>query len=230
MLMQATNRAATTPLRRPEINDRYRVNQVDVVLIGGDRLFREGLRWLFAGSPVSIVGESATIEEAVADHAAPDVAILLDGPIGGLALDGLRRGWPKSRAVVLASRTQAGALADAVEAGVDGYLLKDMEPAALVQAIVLVRMGGNVFPTAMATDLMRATERTDRRDARLTPREIDILHGLLEGHANKVIANRLGTTDATVKAQLRHLLRKIGAENRTQAALWAREHGIVRPN
>jgi len=121
-------------------------------------------------------------------------------------------------------------LTAALRAGVDGCLFKDMSPVALVQAINLVALGENVAPLRMARSLAEGGRGRAATvgEARLTPREKDILYGLLAGHSNKVIANNLGTTDMTVKAQLRHLLRKIGATNRTQAALWARENGIDR--
>src|SRR3546814_489306 len=144
-------------------------------------------------------------------------------------MEEVARRWPEASAVVLSSRAEPGDMAQALDAGIGGYLLTDMSPAALAQAIGLVALGENVFPTRLSAGLSGAprTSASTSRRTTLTPREIDILHGLLDGRSNKVIARSLGTTDATVKAQLRHLLRKICVDNRTQAALWAREHGLA---
>jgi len=208
------------------------LQEVDTLLVGGNQLFREGLKRLFEGSPVMVAGEADSLAEAVSslEGGAPAVVVLLQVPNSAAEVEAMRRAWPETRVVVLAGQGDAGAMSRAMEAGIDGYLLTDMSPAALIHSISLVVMGENVFPTRLAFDLFRGgrgMEAPERRSTRLTRREIDILHGLLDGLSNKVIARNLGTTDATVKAQLRHLLRKIGAENRTQAALWARENGVA---
>lgn len=219
------------PMPHSQSSVRYAtLPDVQTHLIGGDLLFREGLKGLFSGSPIRVCGEAASIAEAVADGAeiTPDVVILLDAPRGGP--EELRRVWPDVRCVVLARSATAEALRTAIRLGIDGYLLTNMSPSALVQAISLVKTGESVFPTRLTAEVLEGSRSPDMvscRAANLTPRETDILHGLLNGHSNKVIANTLGTTDATVKAQLRHLLRKIGAENRTQAALWARAQGLA---
>lgn len=219
------------PMPHSQSSVRYAtLPDVPTFLVGGDLLFREGLKGLFNGSPVRVCGEAATVAEILedAERITPEVVILLDAPRG--SVPELRRIWPGVRCVVLARNATAEALKAAIQGGVDGYLLTNMSPWALVQAISLVKTGESVFPTRLTAELLespRTPEMVSCRAANLTPREVDILHGLLNGHSNKVIANNLGTTDATVKAQLRHLLRKIGAENRTQAALWARAQGIA---
>ncbi|MFN4090308.1 MAG: LuxR C-terminal-related transcriptional regulator [Alphaproteobacteria bacterium] len=207
---------------------------VAVALVGGDGLFREGLKRLFADTSVEVVADAAAPVPTLGRFGPPpQVIVLLDLPGAATRawqwMDEVSRRWPGTSAVVLSGRADAGDMALALDAGVAGYLLTDMSPAALAQAIGLVALGENVFPTRLFCALSGVGRGgpAGSRKVGLTPREIDILHGLLEGKSNKLIARTLGTTDATVKAQLRHLLRKIGVENRTQAALWAREHGIV---
>lgn len=232
--MQISAKTNLHPMTTASYGLRYAtLGDVRTVVVGGDLLFREGLKRLFAETPIRVCGEAASVAEAcrLTLDEAPEIAMLLDVPTSkeeGTVAE-LRAMWPSVRTVVLARRAEAGVLAAAVEAGVDGCLLTDMSPAALVQSLNLVRLGENVFPTRLTADLVKprgAIEGPSGRPINLTGREIDILRGLLNGQSNKMIANRLGTTDATVKAQLRHLLRKIGADNRTQAALWAREHRI----
>lgn len=232
--MQISAQSHLRPIDGGSFGLRYAtVSDVSVLLIGGDLLFREGLKRLFTETPVRVCAEAETVHQACAQQLehAPEVVILLESGFGGSAgtIADLRAKWPAVRTVVLARRADAGVLSAAFDAGVDGCLLTDMSPAALVQSLNLVRLGENVFPTRLAAELVKprgAVEAASGRPINLTGREIDILRGLLNGQSNKMIANRLGTTDATVKAQLRHLLRKIGVDNRTQAALWAREHRI----
>lgn len=206
-----------------------------VVIVGGDMLFREGLKRLLQSAPFELVGEAermAELEAMQAGGAAPEIVVVIDPPADPKAdwVEEVRAIWTGCRIVTLSNGVDETLLSAALRAGVDGCLFKDMSPAALVQSINLVALGENVAPLRMARSLAEgARGRTATvSEARLTPREKDILYGLLAGHSNKVIANTLGTTDMTVKAQLRHLLRKIGAANRTQAALWAREQGIER--
>lgn len=206
-----------------------------VVVVGGDMLFREGLKRLLQTAPFKLLGEVerlADLDGLKLAGARPEIVIVIDAPADPKAewVGELKGLWREARVVTLSNGADENVLTAALRAGVDGCLFKDMSPAALVQAINLVALGENVAPLRMARTLAeggRARPATVG-EARLTPREKDILYGLLAGHSNKVIANTLGTTDMTVKAQLRHLLRKIGATNRTQAALWARENGIER--
>jgi len=211
------------------------ISEYGVVIAGGDTLFREGLKRLLQTAPFELQGEVeriADLEGLRANGVDPDILIVVDAPADPKAewVAELRGLWANSRIVTLSNGANEALLSAALRAGVDGCLFKDMSPAALVQAINLVALGENVAPLRMARALAEGGRGRTATvgEARLTPREKDILYGLLAGHSNKVIANTLGTTDMTVKAQLRHLLRKIGATNRTQAALWARENGIER--
>lgn len=206
-----------------------------VMLVGGDMLLREGLKRLLQTAPFTLEGEAekiADLEAAKAANAAPDIIVVIDAPADPKAewVSEIKALWRNARIVTLSNGADEALLTAALRAGVDGCLYKDMSPVALIQAINLVALGENVAPLRMARSLAEGGRGRAATigEARLTPREKDILYGLLAGHSNKVIANNLGTTDMTVKAQLRHLLRKIGATNRTQAALWARENGIDR--
>lgn len=206
-----------------------------VMLVGGDMLLREGLKRLLQTAPFTLEGESekiADLEAAKAANAKPDIIVVIDAPADPKAewVAEIKALWSKARIVTLSNGADEALLTAALRAGVDGCLYKDMSPVALIQAINLVALGENVAPLRMARSLAEGSRGRSATvgEARLTPREKDILYGLLAGNSNKVIANTLGTTDMTVKAQLRHLLRKIGATNRTQAALWARENGIDR--
>jgi two-component system, NarL family, nitrate/nitrite response regulator NarL len=130
---------------------------------------------------------------------------------------------------VLAGDCSVDALRDAMNAGADGYLMKDVSPEALIQSLELVMMGEKVFPTnlaAMLFDLNNASSPVNSIRG-LSPREQEILRALVTGSSNKLIAIKLGITEATVKVHLKTLLRKIDVNNRTQAAIWAMNNGFT---
>jgi len=204
---------------------------VSLVVAGGEMLLREGLKRLFEGTALRIVGEvdlppaarqEAALTQTPAIVLAIDPHLAAGAPAPWLSLAAAT--LEQARVVALFSRGGDREVIAALRAGAAGCLFTAMPPAALVHAIHLVALGGNVFPTSISGAFASMPAGSD--DPTLTPRERDILRGLVAGQSNKEIANRLGTTDMTVKAQLRHLLRKLGAVNRTQAALWARENGF----
>lgn len=204
---------------------------VAVLLAGGDTLFREGLKRLFDATALSIVGEVETPSQLSkpASTLQPNIVIAADPAPVQTAMSSwhgtCKRLWPNARMIVLLSRGEDRDVIAALRAGADGCLFAAMSPAALIHAVTLVALGENVFPTRVGHQIFNNPS-VQPGQARLTPRERDILRGLLAGQSNKMIANELGTTDMTVKAQLRHLLRKLGVSNRTQAALWAHENGF----
>jgi len=195
-------------------------------------LFREGLKSLLTRNNLRVVAEVEAFAEASGPQgmAKPDVVVAVSPEFNGI--DGpawrerFEQSWPSCFVVVVAASSDDNVLIEALRAGADGCLFTDMSGETMAQAIKLVAMGENVFPTRVGKAFTHSIVRVER--SKLTPRERDILRGLLAGHSNKMIANALGTTDMTVKAQLRHLLRKLGVANRTQAALWAREQGLDR--
>lgn len=210
-----------------------------VVLIDASRLFREGLRRIFSDSSFVVAHESFSIEEALPfiESLQPSL-VLVDLPDGGDTLSApmeqLRAAAPRSRIVVLTESIRVNRLADALSAGVDGYLLKNMSADALHQSLRLVLLGEKVFPTDLAHLLTngRVMPRSDTRQMNhfngLSDREMQILGCLLNGAQNKQIAHELKISDGTVKVHLKAILKKIRVQNRTQAAIWALNHGIAR--
>jgi two-component system, NarL family, nitrate/nitrite response regulator NarL len=108
-------------------------------------------------------------------------------------------------------------------APLSGILTYDLSTATLVRSLLLVSSGERVFPHDLALRRKSASTSLEDRsnDARLSPREKEILSHLVAGHSNKLIARHLGITEATVKVHLKSVQRKIRVENRTQAAIWA---------
>jgi two-component system nitrate/nitrite response regulator NarL len=111
--------------------------------------------------------------------------------------------------------------------GADGFLIKNVSPEALIQSLQLIMLGEKVFPTNLASMLLDMNAVSPQHSVRgLSPREQEILQALVTGASNKLIAIKLGITEATVKVHLKTLLRKIDVNNRTQAAIWAMNNGF----
>ena len=158
--------------------------------------------------------------------------VIVDYPVDAdETLAALRAGFPNSRIVVLASELSAERLKAAMAAGADGCLMKDLSADALIQSLHLVMMGEKVFPTHLAALLISGRINTRAFDrpapAGLSATRAQIVRRLVIGDSNKVVANHLNITEATVKVHLKSLLRKINANNRTQAAIWAMNNGFV---
>jgi len=208
----------------------FEMTEHDTILIEPNRLFREGIKHLLAGSPFRLSNEYASIEQAVAGDDKSCKLVIVDYPVDASeTLAALRAGFPNSRIVVLASELSADRLKAAMGAGADGYLIKDVSPEALIQSLQLVVIGEKVFPTNLASLLLTqiAAPAPQGSWRGLSAREREILQHLVMGASNKLIANKLGITEATVKVHLKTLLRKIDVNNRTQAAIWAMNNGIV---
>jgi two-component system nitrate/nitrite response regulator NarL len=211
---------------------------VQVLLIDHNKLFREGLKLLLNGEKFSITGEAQTVAEGVnlVQGGLKAELVLLDmawnGDTEAETLRTLRDLLPDGRIVLLAADMDPQRLITALGAGADGCLMKDLSADALIQSLHLVMMGEKVFPTHLAALLISGrinTSAFDMPSARkgLSQREVQIVRCLLNGDSNKVVANHLNITEATVKVHLKSLLRKINATNRTQAAIWALNNGFA---
>jgi two-component system, NarL family, nitrate/nitrite response regulator NarL len=210
---------------------------IKVVLIGTNRLFRQGLRRLLDAEQFVVAGEArdlAALDELLDDRLAPDL-VIADLQAGNEPdLDCLRRLRARHdalRVVVLTDRLCLADMARLLNAGADGYLVNELSADALSLSLLLVMQGEKVLPSTLAG--MLADDRAEAADGalvqaqrNLTEREKQILACLLNGYSNKHIARALTISEGTVKVHLKSLMKKIAAANRTQAALWARNHGI----
>jgi two-component system, NarL family, response regulator LiaR len=201
------------------------------VLIADDHaVVRQGLRtFLDLQDDIEVVGEAADGEEALAaaERLAPDVVLvdLVMPKVDGI--DVIRRlgdHAPGARAVVLTSFIDDDRLFPVLRAGAAGYLLKDVQPHELVEAIRTVHDGGALLHPKVAARLLSELA-TDP----LTPREREVLVLIGRGMANKVIARELSLSEKTVKAHVSSILAKLGVHDRTQAALYAVREGLLGP-
>lgn len=217
------------------------MTQVNTVLVGSKTLMREGLKGLLANTSINIFAEAqrlADVDQVLGGRTADLVLFDVSEFSEELTeqLRQLKSRHPKTRVVMLTDMLDGAQLAASLAAGVDGYLMKEISYDALLQSLRLVMVGQKVFPTELATLLVNgapATPRTKRyisdevRERGLSERELQILQCLAQGDSNKIIANRLEITEATVKVHVKSLLRKIQANNRTQAAIWAVSQGLA---
>jgi two-component system, NarL family, response regulator LiaR len=201
------------------------------VLIADDHaVVRQGLRtFLDLQDDIEVVAEAADGAEALAaaERHAPDVVLidLVMPNVDGIeAIRGLRERVPEARAIVLSSFIDDEKLFPAVRAGAAGYLLKDVQPQELVEAIRTVHGGGALLHPKVASRLLEEIA-TDP----LTPREREVLALIARGMANKAIARELSLSEKTVKAHVSNILAKLGVSDRTQAALYAVRAGLAGP-
>lgn len=207
---------------------------VRVVLADDEPLMRAGLRTVLeVGGSVRVVGEAddgrALLEQV--DRHRPDVVLVDVQMPGSGGLDVLRTLCARPDAppaAVLTTFDLDDYVTEALRIGVQGFLLKDAEPDALVRAVLDLAAGGAVLdPRITARLLPRLAGGTPARPpVELTLREQQVLGGLSAGESNAAIGARLGLAPATVKKYVSALLVKLGAENRVQAALLAQGWGL----
>ncbi len=204
-----------------------------VMVIGANGLQRGGLRHLLTEEGFEVIAEAANVRHASQSAVASIDAILFDATgcqAVGEDVTTLRSVWPDSHVLLLADSITGMVLREALMAGADGCLTADTSSVALAQWVRYALAGGKVYPRGMAQILAQTPTPSGSASIggrSLSTREIQILTRLTGGHGNKQIANELGITEATVKVHLKSLLRKIGAVNRTQAAIWAMNNNIA---
>lgn len=211
------------------------INDIQTIFIIDDHpLFRKGLiQLLRAVGGFRLVGEAASGAEGVVSvrKLHPDL-LLLDlnmKEMSGLeVLKEIKRAELDTRVVMVTVSDAAEDLVGALRAGADGYLLKDMEPEAMIEALRSAAAGRIVVSDAL-THLMAAALRKDARpesvsEAGLTDQEQRILDHIASGLSNKLIARSLGIAEGTVKVHVKHILRKLDLRSRVEAAVWAVEH------
>jgi DNA-binding NarL/FixJ family response regulator len=197
---------------------------------------REGLVRLLGATPdIEVLGTASDGEEAVrlaAEHRPRVVLMDLSMPNvdGAEATRRIVAADHGTEVVILTSFSDREQILNALDAGAIGYLLKDADPSELVEGIRAAARGESpIDPKAARAMLTGRSRSSTEAGADLTAREREVLSLVAEGLPNKLISRRLEISEKTVKAHLTSVFARIGVSDRTQAALWAREHGVVRP-
>jgi DNA-binding NarL/FixJ family response regulator len=201
---------------------------IGVLLVDDHPLVRAGLSTLIdAADDMTVVGEAANGAEAVraCSRVGADVVLMdLSMPVldGVAATRQLLVDNPTVRVVVLSSFSDRARVRDAISAGAVGYVLKDAGPDEVIAAVRSAAAGHAPLDPRVASALLPSA--TPDPGAALSEREIEVLRLASKGLANKQIARELGIAERTVKVHLGNVFRRIGVNDRTSAALWAREH------
>jgi len=208
-----------------------------ILLIDDHTLFRMGLEELLERRGIEVAASVGDGYEGcrLAAELKPDV-ILLDlrmPDMDGLAvLNRLRAMGLTIPVVMLTTSSEERDLVQSLRSGAKGYLLKDMEPDALLSSLREILSGKTVVASDMTAVLARVIQgeasavRSPPGFGELTPRETEILCHLAEGQSNKVIARELGISDGTVKLHVKSILRKLRVHSRVEAAVLAVEQGL----
>jgi len=209
------------------------------VLIADDHsMVRQGIkRILELEGDIIVIAQASNGDEAVklAREYRPDVVLMdinMPGTTGLQAIKELKQDKNAYKVIVLTIHQDREYLFKTLQMGAEGYVLKDAEPAVLVEAIRNVNGGESYIQPNMTRELVREFNRVtlhekDKADENaLTPREIEVLELIAEGMINKEIAKQLYISEKTVKNHVSNIFKKLNVSDRTQAAIYAFKHNM----
>ena len=191
-------------------------------------MLREGIAAVLANEPdMSLIAEASNGLEAIEQFRThrPDVTLMdVQMPeVNGIdAILKIREEFPDARIIVLTTYTGDAQAARAFKAGASGYLLKNMVRKELIDTIRMVHAGKKKIPAEIAVEIAQ-----HHSDDALTEREMEVLRGVAAGNANKMVAQLLNISEETVKAHMKSILSKLGANDRTHAVTIALRRGII---
>jgi NarL family two-component system response regulator LiaR len=209
-------------------------------------MVRQGLRTFLelqntSALPIEVTGEAANGVEAVelAHRTQPDIVLLdlvMPEMDGIQATPRIIESSPKTRVIILTSFGEEDKVLPAIRAGAQGYLLKDIPPNELVQAVREVYLGKVQLHPEVAKKLMsavagkeepRSSHVATQSEEGLTEREQEVLQLIADGRNNREIAEKLVISEKTVKTHVSNILSKLHLDDRTQAAIYALRHGLT---
>jgi DNA-binding NarL/FixJ family response regulator len=202
--------------------------KICVLSIDDHPLVREGVAALINDqTDMRIVGQASTGRDGIKlfRELRPDIALMdvrLPDVSGIDAMITIRSEFSDAKIIIVTSSEGDVEMQRALEGGARGYMLKSMPPSALLDAIRRVHAGKKAIPPEIASHLANHLS-----DEALTGREIEILQQVAEGNRNRDIADRLFISEGTVKVHIKHIMEKLGANDRTQAITIAVRRGII---
>jgi DNA-binding NarL/FixJ family response regulator len=209
------------------------VRRISCLLVDDHSIVREGLRRVLSqADDMVVVGEASTGETAIdmAGRRRPDVVLMdarMPGVGGIVATQRLVGAHPEVRVIMFTAHAEQDLLWEALDAGAQGFVLKDSDSGALVDAIRQIVAGDPYVDPRLAPDFLRQVHRP-RQGGALSAREREILQMLADGYSNREVSERLVVSVETVKTHVKHILAKLEAEHRTQAVAIGIRQSIIR--
>lgn len=210
---------------------------VTILVVDDHTVVRQGVRALLDSHPdLQVIGEAESAEEALplVQELVPDVVLLdlvLPGMNGVEATREIKRISPRTQIVVLTSSAEDEHIFPALRAGALSYLLKDIRPRELAESARKAARGESVLHSRIAARMIQEVRETTRKVppafAELTPRELEVLQLLADGQTNADIAERLVLSEKTVRGYVSNILSKLHLEDRTKAAVFAWQQGLM---
>ena len=202
--------------------------RIRILSVDDHPLLREGLAAIINNQQdMLLVAQASNAEEAIQQYRKhqPDITLMdlrLPDKSGIDALIAVRAEFPAAHVIMLTTFEGDVEIQRALEAGARGYLLKSMPPKELVEVIRQVHAGKKRIPAQLAAQLAEHMS-----DDNLTAREIEVLSQIAGGNRNRDIAEKLFITEETVKVHIKHIMEKLGANDRTQAVAIGVRRGII---
>lgn len=213
---------------------------IKILIVDDQRLMRDGLRTLFElEEGLEVAGEAEDGFSALQQYETllPDVVLMdirMPNMDGVEATRRLLARWPQAKVMILTTFDDDAYVFEGLRAGALGYLLKDVSGQELAEAVRKLALGGALIEPSIARKVLaefaRLTPQAIQRQPLIAPlsvREEDVLRYLAKGWGNKEIALKLNLAEGTVKNYVTSIYQKLGVQERTQAALLAREMGLV---
>lgn len=211
------------------------MEQTRVLIVDDHAVVRKGIQMFLSTEPsIQAVGEAEDGQDAIrqAKELRPDVVLMdLVMPKGdGIeAIAELKRCFPEIKIIVLTTFADEERVRAAMEAGADGYLLKDADGEVLLQSIHAVRQGDAPIHPRITRHLLKSVTKPQKPDKtrQLTEREMEVLQLVVKGGSNKAIARTLNLSEGTVKIHVSNILAKLNVSSRTEAAIRAVQMGLI---
>jgi DNA-binding NarL/FixJ family response regulator len=209
-----------------------------IIIVDDHILFREGLAAIIRSeTDIEIMGQAGSVQEAIelVKTLKPDLVLMDFGLPDGTGADATRailKEYPQCKIIFLTMSEEDEHLFAAIRSGAKGYLLKNMRPAKLISTLRSVQQGESALSRSMTLRLMEELARTKETprtgDPTLTRREMEVLRELAAGVSNQEIAQQLFISENTVKYHVHSILEKLNLSDRRDAAIYAREHGLIK--